>query len=220
MIASMTQLSVVRVGAWIVVAACLAAGGCTGSTSGNTSNCGKVAACGGNVVGTWKVADSCITSSTASMPNTSCPGETLQVASFQASGTLTLNADMTYTTALSTAATLQLVEPLSCLSSGTVTATCDQLAMGLNAADAGSANCTTSGMNCNCTSTFSQPTTTQTGTYSLSGTTVTITPANGTASTDSYCVQGSTLHVLSLPTSMTMGSGGVTASMDIVATKQ
>ena len=197
------------------MAACLVATGCSSSGSSSTSNCGKVAACGGNVVGTWKIIDACTTSSTPTMPNTSCPGETLQVTGFQASGTLTINTDMTYTTSTSTTASLQLVEPVSCLMGGT----CSQLSMSLSSSDGGtSGSCTTSGANCNCTGTFGGGATTEMGAYTVSGTTITTTPANGTSTTNSYCVQGTMLHIISLP--MGMGTSGLTANMDIVAAKQ
>jgi hypothetical protein len=151
------------------------------------------------------------------MPNTSCPGETLQVTGFQAAGTLTINADMTYTTSTSTTASIQLVEPVSCLGGGT----CSQLSMSLSSSDGGiSGSCTTSGANCNCSGSISAPTTTEMGAYTVDATakTITTTPANGTSTTNSYCVQGSTLHILSVP--MGMGTTGLTANMDIVAAKQ
>src|SRR5258708_28850460 len=67
--------------------------GCGGS--GGT--CGNTAACGGDVMGTWKITSSCISVDTSSMTlNTGCAGETATGSGFKITGTITFNADMTY----------------------------------------------------------------------------------------------------------------------------
>ncbi|MGO9835065.1 MAG: hypothetical protein ACLP1X_12695 [Polyangiaceae bacterium] len=66
--------------------------GCSSPNSASGS-CGKVAPCGGDVVGTWKIVDSCDEGSSLSTANSSCPGETGQVTSMSASGTATFNSD-------------------------------------------------------------------------------------------------------------------------------
>ncbi|MGA7124463.1 MAG: hypothetical protein WBY94_30455 [Polyangiaceae bacterium] len=216
------------VDAGIALFACLVA--CGGSSSSGGSNgaggadhCGSVPACGGsNVVGTWKIVDACESASPGTA-SASCPGETVQVSSVSAAGTITLNADMTYSSSVSTSATVVLSIPMSCISSGGVTITCDQLGMAASALDGGDiTSCTTSGSNCNCSASASSPTTSDSGTYSISGTTVTITSANGgTASMEGYCVQGNTLHILSLSSTMSAGAMGMaTITSDIVAQRQ
>jgi len=58
-------------------------------------------------------------------------------------------------------------------------------------------------------------TTTEMGTYTTLGTTITMTSSTGTVTTDSYCVQGKDLHVMSFDMTMPMAS----AQADIVFTK-
>ncbi len=216
------------VDAGIALFACLVAcGGSSGSGgsngAGGADHCGSVPACGGsNVVGTWKIVDACESASPGTV-SASCPGETAQVGSFSAAGTITLNADMTYSSSISTSATVVLSIPTSCLPSGGVSLTCDQLGMAANALDGGdTTSCTTSGSNCNCSVSASSATTTDSGTYAISGTTVTITSAtDGSTSTSGYCIQGNTLHIISLSSTMSAGAMGMaTITSDVVAQKQ
>jgi hypothetical protein len=71
-------------------------GGSGGSDSESAASCGKVTACGGDIVGTWKVVAACSNGSSAAPSNSTCPGET-DTSSVTASGTATFNSDMTYT---------------------------------------------------------------------------------------------------------------------------
>jgi hypothetical protein len=203
----------------------------SGSGAAGADSCGKVAPCGGDLVGTWTVVDACSGATTASSgsPIASCPNATAQVGNVSASGTATFNADMTYSVSITESGSETLVVPTSCLTSGTTTVTCTDLATTLNgvlgADDAGAAttSCTASGSSCDCTITLAGTSDNETGTYSISGDTVTTVPTAApgtTASTGggSYCVQGSDLHLISM--AMT-GTGGATApSSDIVAVKQ
>jgi hypothetical protein len=205
--------------------AALATLSCGSSSNGGGGNCGKATACGGNIVGSWQITSACSTGG-ASMPNASCPGETIAVDSVNDTGSITFNMDGTYMAMLSTSAQETLTVPGSCLA--TSGATCNQLGMALNGTlaqpDGGaapgsiSASCTMSGANCTCHVTFSLSGQTAMGTYATSGTNVTITPTGGTATTDAYCVQGNTLNLLSGGSSGMMGTSAPAA--DIVATKQ
>jgi hypothetical protein len=94
------------------ITACLAMmvlSGCGGSGG----MCGNTAACGGDIVGTWTIASSCVSGSSAI--SATCPGETVDGANLKVTGTVTYNADMTYTanSILSGSETLML--PLSCV---------------------------------------------------------------------------------------------------------
>jgi hypothetical protein len=155
------------------------------------------------------------------MPMSTCPNETVQVTSTTASGTLTFNADMTYTAVVSESVFETATVPQSCLSAGGATVTCEELAMAFDATtigDAGTlaATCTTSGSNCNCNITLSLQSATATGTYSVSGDSLTTMSQNGVGS-GTYCVAGNTLNVISSPDGGTMsGTGGG----DLVATKE
>lgn len=157
--------------------------------------------------------------SPATAPMSSCPNETVHVSSTSTSGTLTFNADMTYTVSLTVSVSEAVTVPLSCLGSG-VTATCDELAMVFNSGifgDAGtsSATCSMSGSNCDCNVALSVESGAS-GTYAVSGSTLT-TMSSGSTGSGSYCVQGNTLNVIGTPDGGSMT--GATAS-DLVATKQ
>ena len=78
-----------------------------------------------------------------------------------------------------------------------------------------SAHCSGSS-SCTCTFVLAPQTTSETGTYTTSGTTITTTDSTGTSSSSSYCVQGNELHMLQVD--MTMAMGKVQA--DIVLTKK
>jgi hypothetical protein len=208
----------------IVLFAALAALSC--SSSGSGGNCGKGSACGGNIVGSWQITSACSTGG-GSMPNSSCPGETISIDSANESGSIDFAADGTYMATISSTVKETLIVPVSCLSMGGATVTCDQFGMALSGAlmqpDGGStgtisASCSMSGANCNCSTTFAFSGQTATGTYATSGTNVTITPNGGPSTIDGYCVQGNTLNLFSSGSSGMMGTSAPGA--DIVASKQ
>ena len=78
------------------------ASGHAGGTGGGSASCPTVSPCGGNIVGTWKVTQTCITE-TADLSK-ECTGGAGTSASanitLMFSGTVTYNADGTYTSAL------------------------------------------------------------------------------------------------------------------------
>src|SRR5579864_8943631 len=100
--------------------ACIAMGmmvmGC-GSKGGNSasdpaSTCGKVAACGGDLVGTWNIVAGC--ASVPSSPNImGCPNATVQNATVMAGGTSKFNADKTFTSDTTETASETIVLPNS-----------------------------------------------------------------------------------------------------------
>jgi hypothetical protein len=209
------------------LSACFAIGvvflGCSSSSGSDAAGgtCGKVAACGGDIVGTWNIVTACANASSSSTSNTMCPNESLQSTSLTASGTATFNADMTYSVDVTESLSETVIVPTSCLTVGTTTITCDELSTafgGALATDAGApmATCTSSGGNCDCTISLSGLSTHETGTYTLSNNSVVTTPMGGTASSGDYCVQGNTLHLVS---SADMGGGMPAVATDIVATK-
>ncbi len=129
------------------------------------------------------------------------------------SGTVAFQSGGTYTINTSTSAVQDVTIPASCLTGG---ATCADLQTSLNqSTDAGPAQmgtCSDSSGGCACHVTDMQASGPQMGTYSVSGTMVTL---DGTASP--YCVKGNTLLVQTETGVMGMaGSGTITFS----ATKQ
>jgi hypothetical protein len=204
----------------LVVVAAIGCGGSSGGTpGGQVGNCMSVAACGGNLVGTWKIVDSC--SAGTLSPNPSCPGETTQVSSLSVSGTYVFNGDGTYSASLSETASETITIPTSCLSTSTIPVTCDELSMGLTGPvstsdDAGTGSttgmCTTANGSCNCGFRLSLSDAMGRGTYATSGDTVTLDKSNAS---EIYCVSGSTLYLLGVET-----DAGTTGTGYVVATKQ
>src|SRR5262245_32072604 len=153
------------------------AGGQAGGTDGGGASCVAVSACGGNIVGSWRVTQSCVTA-TQDLGNI-CPGATAEI-EFVIGGTVTYNADGTYSTmATGGNATYHEHFPSGCMPFGQ---TCDQLGQAL--VDAGtmtSSSCSTDAAGgCNCDGTVPETTTNQTGTYSTSGGTLTLMRDGGT----------------------------------------
>lgn len=201
--------------------------GCSGGggSAGASDSCGKLEPCGGSVVGSWKLTDGCANSAAldSEFASSTCPTATASLGSVSSSGTLTFNADMTYTmTNAAIDATLDIGLPSTCLSG----ASCAELgsalsAEGLTGSCTGSSSCA-----CSATQTsFVSPSGTNddTGTYTLSGQTIVLTSsdANADTMTMDYCVQGTFLHIVSLDTTMNTGPmGQATIDTDIVATKE
>jgi hypothetical protein len=171
------------------------------SCGGGNGSCGKVMACGGDVVGSYTITAGCINNAALNM----------EIGGTSVTGTGSFNADMTYT--VTEMIKLSAVEtiPTSCFSTGGITPTCAQLDQELQAEIAAgsssisSGHCT-GGSTCTCTFTLPAQTNTETGTYTTSGTTITMTSSTGKVSTDSYCVQGNELHVMSVDMTMPMGA--------------
>jgi hypothetical protein len=175
-----------------------------GGTAGTANNC-SFTPCGGNVVGTWTAQTACgnfaAASQAAFAQYPACAGlvQSATVATF--SMTATFSTDGTYSTSGNATVNIAMVMTQACLTdmagqATTLDATvCQTFATSL-AGQSGvtGASCTFTGGNCACqytgTSTLSEA-----GNYSVSGSTLTTTPAGGTASSGSFCVQGTTLQL-------------------------
>lgn len=200
--------------------------GCGGKT--DTTNCGKVSACGGNLLGAWKLVTACgsvASTSGSTVSGTSCAGETTSVSDYQVVGSLTFRSDMTYSIDLqSLTETVNATIPQSCLGGGLTCAAENAQLMqqsGATGADGGvaliSGSCTGT-TTCNCTATVSiNAMTMNSGTYSTSGSTLTMVTTSGGTSTVGYCVQGSTLHIVGGATGTT-GQGA--SGTDLIAEKE
>ena len=192
---------------------------------GGSGSCGKVSACGGDVVGNYNISAGCINNAALNMQLVAnCPGATANASGVKVTGSGSFNADLTYSTTETLTASFSETIPASCLtttSNGiTITLTCAQLDQAIqqlvqqDPTTIQSAHC--AGANsCTCSFTLAGQTTTEMGTYTTLGTTITMTSSTGTVTTDSYCVQGKDLHVMSFDMTMPMAS----AQADIVFTK-
>jgi hypothetical protein len=94
-----------------------------------------------------------------------------------------------------------------------VTVTCAQLdqllqqSIAMGSTTIASAHCTGTST-CTCSFTIPAQTSTTAGTYATAGTSITMSPAGGTASTNEYCVKGNELHLLALNMTMPMDPMG------------
>ncbi len=187
------------------------------SCGGSSGSCGKVAPCGGDVVGNYNITAACLTLASMEMPLEGCPGATVNVGKIGVSGTASFNADMTYSMTETLTASASETIPASCLMMNGITLTCQQLDQAIQQLVAEnpdvyqSAHCVGSSA-CTCSFTVAPQTMTESGTYTTSGTTLTLSGGGG----GEYCVQGNELHLISID--MTMP----TASMegDIVLTRR
>ena len=206
----------------------LGGGGCS---SGNGS-CGKVEPCGGDVVGTWKASGSCVNTaalnaSVGSDFMSQCPGASVGNPRQSISGTITFNGNLTYTRNITTSASMDMTIPASCLTQGGITLTCAQLNAAFQQAFQGDPNsdiasftCGGSG-SCSCRFTLKPTTTSDSGTYSTSGTTMALTATSGGIDGGDYCVQDKTLHLVSVDRTTNMGPmGQATIEADVTYSKQ
>ena len=173
--------------------------GC-GSGSGNDviggSGCG-VGPCGGDVVGTWNATGLCVDKSVlmsafVSGLMDSCSGASLaDTTSFTPSGTLTFNSDLTYDIALTLNGSVGINVPPSCFQGGT----CAQFGAALQDVVANdptiqSVACTG---NCICTFVEAPMQDAESGSYTVSGSSLLTTPTGQTtADTTGFCVKGTT----------------------------
>jgi hypothetical protein len=189
--------------------------GCGGSDGGS---CGTVAACGGDVVGEWTIADTCLTASGGgALFGDFCPTATVDAAGLRVTGTASYRADLTYSATATMSGSMAFVLPPSCLTMSGITLTCAQLDQAVKQAmmddpdpSIQSISCAGSG-SCRCTMQMTPQTSTSSGTYTTSGSTL----VEDGAESGQYCVKGNELHLLS--PSMAMGSFELTG--DIVLTK-
>jgi hypothetical protein len=158
----------------LVLASAMTANGCTskpgrgdvagaagtgGGSGGASGLCSDVTACAGSVVGTWAVASSCLTVSgnlDPSLASFSCTSVPI-AGSLQVTGTLTLNADGTYSDATTTSGTERLTLAASCLVISSTPIGCDQAANALGNLGYASVSCaTTVSGGCDCSAIVQQ----------------------------------------------------------------
>jgi hypothetical protein len=177
---------------------------------GGAGSCGKVGACGGDVVGTYTISAGCVNTAALNMQIIEgCAGAKINSYNTSITGSGSFNADMTYT--LNETVTLSASEtlPASCLTQDGLTLTCAQVDALLQSAILQdptvfkSAHCTGSS-SCTCTFTLAPQTMTQTGTYTTAGTTLTTLSSTGTPGSNEYCVKGNELHVMQVDMTMPM----------------
>lgn len=179
------------------------------------------AACGGDVVGNWRITTSCL-KATGTVALSGCSTTATVTASLQATGTASYAADFTYSQAFLLSGTETIGLPAACLTMSGITLTCDQLnqALAVTPLDPSlsSIHCSTAGGGgCNCVANLTATTANETGTYVTAGTNLVTTPSTGTSGSSGYCVKGTRLDETA---PAAMSQPGLTISGDLTFTRQ
>jgi hypothetical protein len=187
-------------------------GGSGGSTSG--ALCSATPTCGGDVVGTWTITDSCVRF--AFDLGSTCAGLTA-AGTVTYTGSATYNSNLTYTQTATSGATFQYQFPAACVSGN-----CAQTQAALASSGAGLTNIAcrdAGGGGCTCDATIPASSSNETGIYSVSGGILSTTHA-GTTDQTTYCVTGATMQ--QRPSDMAVGGGAAPVSVTgaIALTKQ
>jgi hypothetical protein len=191
------------------------------SCGSGSGSCGKVQPCGGDVVGSYSISAACYDNAALNLQIADCPGATVKISSINVSGSASFTADLTYSVSETVTASASETIPASCLTTNGITLTCaqlDQAVQQLLIDQSGmfqSIHCAGSG-SCTCNFTLAPQVTSESGTYTTSGTTITTTDSAGGISSSEYCVQGNELHLVQVDMTMPMG----TIQADLVLTKQ
>jgi hypothetical protein len=187
--------------------ACLAGGVAAAvlftACGGGNGSCGG-GACGGNLVGTWTITNICSAPPSSSTGTCTTATDTSRL---KETGTITFNADQTYSINVTIGGSVNETIPTSCLG-----ITCaEESALLSQSTLYSSAVCTTVGDNCSCQLVYAGQTLAGTGTYVIQGTSVTITTTGSSSgSTDNYCVIGSTMTLSSMPMPGMTGGSSIT----------
>jgi hypothetical protein len=164
---------------------------CGGESSSGRA-CPVPAACGGNIVGAWRVTDSCLSS--PKVLDLDCPGASATISNVTFSGTVVFGEDGTEVTTGHESSTVRYSFPTSCLKPA-----CADAAASLSNTTAGNGaklsgvSCSSSGDQCVCTGSANGAVDDH-DTYTVNGNQITtVDGSDGSVTTESYCVQGNEL---------------------------
>lgn len=175
-------------------------GACGGGEESKICAAGE--ACGGAITaGRYEITSFCAAIQGPVMAEGCASPLTVDLGGLTVSGSMTFDADKTYQTDTTTSGSFVEVIPGQCLSMGGFKASCAQLAAALqNQEDFNqifsSLTCTGSD-SCSCTFTLKPQRQTLSGTYSTSGTTLTLSNLAGEVDSGAYCATPSQLTLLS-----------------------
>jgi len=198
-------------GAACLVVLCFGAACSSGGTSrGGGEACETITPCGGDPVGTWTLSSSCIIGGWEQLlgdmyDEPECSNALASV-DVTPSGTLAVNADGTYETQTHMSMSMRLVFTRDCIGAlagldavddASLQAFCDGAQSGFDEADEDtsidSATCSVNAGACQCTTSYSEDFS-DSGTYVISGTSITTTDADGEVSQMSFCIQGNQMQ--------------------------
>lgn len=151
--------------------------GCGGDDGGSGGLGCDTAACGGDPVGVWTVVDSCFE---GELTIEQCPDLIVKSVDVDQTGTVTIDADMSYTLDLTVSGTASVTFPASCF--GGLITDCAQLN------DDGTTCTGDASAECDCDITLDEVTD-ETGTWSTTGNQITLDDGTEPEVSD-YCVQG------------------------------
>jgi hypothetical protein len=200
-----------------VVFASLALAASTAGCGGDSGACG-VQPCGGDPVGNWHATSACADAAELNMAALAsvmgfCATASVSGFSVRPSGTFNIAADMTYSLNMTMDMTVSMNIPSSCLMGASCAVLSAALQTEVGTGGVTAATCTGSS-SCTCTVTGAT-TDASTGTYTTAGTEMMLMDSDGSTDGGPYCVQGSTLHLLTVDTTMAMAK----IQSDIVLTK-
>ena len=167
---------------------------------------GSFSPCGGDVVGQWQITETAVNESVI-RPLRSCPDATATWTRFQFAGTLAFGADGTVVSTGTIDQGMQWEVPAACVAS-----TCADFAAGvtgsmqedLEPGDTGSFVCSDTGSGCSCELSVSYGEQTDTDTYAVAGSRLTITEPEGDVAEYDFCVTGDTLVMRDETMTMTL----------------
>jgi hypothetical protein len=170
------------------------------------TTCGNTQPCGGDVVGTWVAAGSCVAAESIQVRYMSqlgdeCPSgasvSIVDATSDWAAVSSTFDAEGGFSGTATFSASVEISVPAACL----VTRSCADLDAELQAmvSEIGiaAASCRDGAAACTCSVT-QQQTSASSGTYRVSGTTLTTLPTGGSPNDMPFCVRGSEMHLINL----------------------
>jgi hypothetical protein len=200
----------------------LACGGTSGNRVGAGANCGTVQPCGGDVVGNWTIVDSCQLG--IHFDFDFCADETVDATGLATTGTFSMNADLSYGVSTRAGGSFQVQFPASCVTGGScaelastvASALVPMLGTGLQGVSCAGAGA------CVCTAVVVSSTNDEAGTYAVMGTFFNAMPAGDTTFVaHDYCVEGDTMHLVSLDPGGATGPDGRPAIIyDVVSRRR
>jgi hypothetical protein len=172
-------------------------GGVTAGAGGAAvARCGDPP-CGGNLLGTWDIIQSC---TSPQMDNSGCAGQLVSFAGIQRVGFITFNSNFTYSADETQSGTYSRETPQSCLDLDGITCAALQAAYQPQTQPPNptllSATCTVTAIGCKCVLGVVPSHVSETGTYVTTGTKLILSPNTGASSTNDYCVTGSMFRMI------------------------
>jgi hypothetical protein len=183
------MLGKLKLQAGLVLVAAAISFGCGSDSNNGSGSCTSVKGCGGDVTGTWTISGFCLQPSDTNSTQ-ACGTVNIHASAGTATGTVTFNSDGTQSQNISVVADETALFPTSCVNSA---AACTQAEAATNAqAGASNAHCSFSSAGCSCAFKVTQSIS-NSGTYRISGTSLTFQNTGESPETDPFCVSGNKL---------------------------